>query len=92
MIRLLPLLLLISSGCNSQSSNNSLNKASVQLIERFFKNLETKDAAVALEQLLSSNPNISLEDSGTHDLKSKFILINEISGSYMGNRLLKKVY
>jgi len=78
------------AGCNSQPSQSYLEKAAIPIIDSFFVGLRKNDVSNSLVQLLTSNPNISLNDSITQDLKNKFILINETAGTYMGERLVKK--
>ncbi|HKO82676.1 MAG TPA: hypothetical protein VJU78_19855 [Chitinophagaceae bacterium] len=86
----LTVFILIAMGCSSQPNKNNIDKSAIPLIDSFFKNIQTKDAVVALDQLLGSNSNINLKDSATVGLKDNFTLINDASGTYMGYRLLKK--
>lgn len=87
---ILAVLIFINIGCNSQSSKSIIDKNALPLIDSFFKTVKNQEASVALEHLLKSNPNIDVADSATLRLKDNFILINQASGVYMGNRLLKK--
>jgi uncharacterized membrane protein len=87
---LIIIFILIGVGCNSQSNKRNIDMKAMSLIDSFFTNIRTKNATVAIDQLLASNPNINLNDSATFDLKEKFILINNASGIYIGYRILKK--
>jgi len=60
------------------------------VITKFFQNVELKKYDAAIDELLSENENIDLKDSATIALKSKFSVINQVSGVYRGNTLLKK--
>jgi hypothetical protein len=62
----------------------------VPVIDGFFKTVESGNYKGAIDELLSSNENIQLKDSGTIDMKNKFSAINELSGTYRGKSLLKK--
>jgi hypothetical protein len=56
----------------------------------FFNRIGTPDYAAALDSLLLSNKNIDFTDSATTKLKEGFKNINELSGKYLGYKLLKK--
>ncbi len=85
--------LIIITGCGGvQSEKNLMDKTAMPLIDSFYSKVQRKEAALAIDGLLSSNPNINLKDSATLDLKSKFIFLNENAGSFMGYKILKKRY
>ena len=60
------------------------------MIDSFFQKVESKNYNAAIDDLLSSNENIDLRDSATIALKGKFSSINQFSGAYRGNSLIKK--
>lgn len=91
-VLLLAVSLIIITGCGVQSGKNLMDKTALPLIDSFYSKAQRKEAALAIEGLLSSNPNINLGDSSVLDLKSKFIFLNENSGSFMGYKILKKRY
>ena len=84
------ILIFIISGCNFQTRTNIIDKTALPLINSFFKNIRIKGASFALDEMISSNPNIDKKDSSTIDLESKIVSINEQSGAFMGYRLLKE--
>ncbi len=61
-------------------------------IERFFEKIRTGLGEEAIDELLSSNPNIDLKDSSTQVLKTTFLEFNNHSGPFYGKTLLKKRY
>jgi hypothetical protein len=78
------------NGSNKTDTSSKLDAICVPIIDSFFQKVESKNYKVAIDDLLSSNENIDLKDSGTIVLKDKFATINQISGDYRGNSLLKK--
>ncbi|MEO5562118.1 MAG: hypothetical protein ABIR18_01760 [Chitinophagaceae bacterium] len=67
-----------------------IDKLAEPFIDSFFKSMRSKGASVAIENLLSSNPHIDIENPAAINLKRRFISIHETSGRFMGYRLLKK--
>ena len=61
-------------------------------IQSFFNNIKKSEVNLALDQLLSSNPNLILDDSATQIMKNRFNYINQVAGAFMGATLLKKRY
>lgn len=81
------------SACKGPDNSINMNKFDVvcnPVITKFFQNVELKKYDAAIDELLSENENIDLKDSATIALKSKFSVINQVSGVYRGNTLLKK--
>ena len=58
--------------------------------KNFFSQIGTPAYAAALDSLLLSNTNIDFTDSVTTKLREGFKSINELSGKYLGYKLLKK--
>lgn len=82
-------------GCNSQTTHKNkessiLTKKSEILVNSFFKSIKNGNYKNALSELLSSNANINLKDSATVNLSNKFDMINELSGKFISERLLRK--
>ena len=84
--------LFFATSCSVQSKINQIDKDATPLIDSFFSSIQKKEVALAIDNLLASNSNISLTDSATLFLRGSFNFINEVSGSFMGYRLLKKRY
>jgi hypothetical protein len=59
-------------------------------IDAFFKTLRTKGAAVSIEKLLASNPEIDTSAPAAINLKRRLISIHDNGGPFIGYRLLKK--
>jgi len=59
-------------------------------IDAFFKTIRTKGAAVSIDKLLASNPEINPAEPAAINLKRRLISIHENGGHFMGYRLLKK--
>ena len=80
-------------GCKSSNNADSIGKLDgicIPMIDSFFQKVESKNYNAAIDDLLSSNENIDLRDSATIALKGKFSSINQFSGAYRGNSLIKK--
>jgi hypothetical protein len=69
---------------------NNFDKTCVPIIGNFFQKVSSKNYNAAIDELLSANENIDLKDSATIALKSKFSVINQVSGVYRGNSLIRK--
>jgi hypothetical protein len=76
--------------CKTSHKNNVLDNQSALTIDDFFKKVEAGEHKLALQNLLSQNEDIVLKDSATINLIGKFNYVNEMSGKYIGNQLLKK--
>jgi len=80
-------------GCKNTDNSNKINKFDslcIPIIETFFHKVESKKYDPAIDELLSANENIDLKDSATIALKSRFSVINQVSGLYRGNSLIRK--
>lgn len=76
---------------NIQEQKNSITENQAQpLIADFFKGLQDGKYSTALQDLLTQNENINLKDSSTAALINGFNIINQVSGQYIDNQLLKK--
>lgn len=85
----------VLSGCSnkitsSNNSNSALEKKCIPVIEAFFSDISNGTPEVAVDNLLLSNSFINKSDSTILELKNKFILINKLSGKFVGYTLLKK--
>lgn len=81
------------AGCRSADSvggSSKLDKICIPIIDSFFQKIDSKNYNAAINDLLSSNENIDLRDSATISLKAKFSSINEVSGAFRGNSLIRK--
>lgn len=76
--------------CKAPQQENVLDKQSTLTIDEFFKQVEVGEYKLAIQNLLKQNENIDLKDSSAINLISKFNYLNEMSGKYVGNQLLKK--
>jgi hypothetical protein len=87
-------LIVVSSafcGCsNSKNLNSGLDSECLPIVESFFSTISKNNYAEALTDLLQSNPYINTSDSTALDLVTKFKLINDRSGKFIGYQLLKK--
>jgi|HubBroStandDraft_1064217.scaffolds.fasta_scaffold292911_1 hypothetical protein len=81
---------LVSCKSPDSANMNNFDKTCVPIIESFFQKVSSKNYNTAINELLSANENIDLKDSATIALKSKFSVINQVSGVYRGNSLIKK--
>lgn len=81
---------LVSCTNKERDKNASIKKESDLIVAKFFDQIQSGKYKDALDNLIGSNPNISLTDSATVKLKDGFKLINEYSGKYTGNKLLKE--
>lgn len=81
-------------GCTMQPKKHldkSLIKTSaLPSIVTFFKLLSSGKTDTAVSQLLSSNENISIEDSATINIKDKLRLISSSSGRFIDYKLLRE--
>jgi hypothetical protein len=81
-------------GCTMQPKKHldkSLIKTSaLPSIVTFFKLLSSGKTDTAVLQLLSSNENISIEDSATINIKDKLRLISSSSGRFIDYKLLRE--
>jgi hypothetical protein len=59
-------------------------------IRSFFADVQSGNYKRSLHDLLSKNENIDLQDSLTLQLENKFGVINEVSGRFVSERLLRK--
>jgi len=87
--------IIVANGCNSHTPINNnetsaLTKYSKVKIDLFFKAIKNGNYRSGLSELLSSNVDINLKDSTTVNLSNKFNLINELSGKFVSDRLLRK--
>ncbi|SRR5258708_7786051 len=82
--------MLVSCKTKNSEFSSKLDASCQPVIENFFKEIESNEYRGALDQLLSLNENINITDSGTISLKQKFYAMNQISGAYRGNSLLKR--
>lgn len=87
-------LLVLLFGCKQHNMKDSdskyLDSESQPVIETFFDKIKSGNYNNAINDLLKKNENIDLQDSLTINLKSKFNAINESSGKYISERLLRK--
>jgi hypothetical protein len=67
-----------------------IDKFADPFIDAFFKTIRTKGAAVSIDRLLGSNPEIDTSAPAAINLKRRLISIHENGGRFMGYRLLKK--
>jgi len=84
--------LFIFSKCSQKETrpiNSALDQKSYLIIDAFFKDASTGDTS-AIIKLLKQNENIDLTDSLTKDLQSKFNFINQNSGAFVSDKLLRK--
>jgi hypothetical protein len=95
--RLLKCFLLLSlCSCEQQSLKNPstdsryLTNKIAPIIDSFFNQVKSDNYKMALIELFSQNENIDLHDSLTINLESKFNAINESSGKFVSQRLLRK--
>jgi hypothetical protein len=80
-------------GCKNDGvggTSGKLDSICIPVIDSFFHRIETNNYKAALSDLLATNENIDLKDSGTISLEEKFSDINRFSGAYRGKSLLKK--
>jgi hypothetical protein len=75
--------------CN-ESKEDTIEVESNFITNRFFDKIQRNEYTQALDELLSQNKNIDLFDSSFVKLKEGYKDINEFSGKYIGNTLLKK--
>jgi hypothetical protein len=87
---LFTLFIVISIGCNSQPPSVMIEKIATPIIDSFFSSIKAGRVKDAMEKLIESNPNFDKNDSTTISLIQNLVATNDASGSYMGNRLLKK--
>lgn len=69
---------------------NTIDSPCLSIVKKFFIGIETSDYINALDSLLLSNSNIDFNDSTTIKLRDGFKNINELSGNFLGFKLLKK--
>ena len=77
------------NGCKSIKENKIDSECSYS-IEKFFSQIGKFKYIAALDSLLLSNTNIDFTDSATIRLRDGFKSMNQLSGKYLGYRLLKK--
>jgi hypothetical protein len=85
------LFLLVS--CNTDLRKDEpvkLDEDCKPIINKFFNSLLSNNYRRAIDELLADNENIDQKDSNTISLKEKFYAINEGSGNYRGQTLIKK--
>ena len=91
---LLIFLLLFCASCERPNKNNVsseiLDGQSLPIIKSFFESVQSGQYKVALENLLKTNENIDLKDSLTLILKRRFEDINESSGKFISDRLIRE--
>jgi hypothetical protein len=75
---------------NPSTDSKYLNSKITPIIETFFNNVKSDKYKTALTDLFSQNENIDLHDSLTINLENKFNVINESSGRFISQRLLRK--
>lgn len=83
---------LISNGCNQKVvtiKNNILEATAHSTIQSFFSAIGKGDSS-AMITLLKQNDNIDLTDSLTIDLLNKFDFMNQNSGTFISDTLLRK--
>lgn len=84
------------SGCTtnadtaSEKSKPVLKAAITPVIESFFKKIAANQTDAAINDLLSTNENISVNDSSIIDLKFKLSNVTASSGKYVDHKLLKE--
>jgi len=69
---------------------SSVDSYCLAVTKNFFNRMGTPEYATALDSLLLSNKNIDFTDSATTKLREGFKNVNELSGKYLGYKLLKK--
>ena len=88
------LFFLVSCGqVNKESSprnDDKLSRKVMPVIDSFFAGINKGEADKALKLLLSTNPNIDLDDSLTKNLEASFNSINATSGRFMAYKLVRK--
>jgi hypothetical protein len=77
----------IQLGCKTEKITK-FDRESTEIIQKFLGRLGN-DGQAALNDLLKSNPNISLADSSTINLINRFKIVNEYSGKYLESGLIK---
>lgn len=83
--------LLVSLFFNScRTKTSSIDSYCLTATTNFFNRIGTSDYSLALDSLLLSNKDIDFTDSTTIKLKEEFKGINELSGRYLGYKLLRK--
>jgi hypothetical protein len=87
-------LTLFSFSCKQQTGKHDiseyLDSHSLPLIDTFFLSVKSGTYKSGLISLLKDNQNIDLHDSSTILLVNKFNFINESSGKFFSNRLLRQ--
>jgi hypothetical protein len=85
-------LTLAFGGCatKSKDKNEFLDSQSKQTIDKFFEAIASDNYKKGLIELFKSNQNISLEDSSTILLEKNFYQINETSGKFVSDSLLRQ--
>lgn len=87
-------IILILHGCdrNKEKENDSeyLDTQSSTIIKSFFESVQSGTYQNALAELLKKNRDIDLQDSMTLALERKFNAINQSSGKFVSDRLLRK--
>src|SRR5438093_4594936 len=73
-----------------RTTKSTIDSYCLSTTKNFFNRIGTPDYATALDSLLLSNKNIDFTDSATTKLKEGFKSVNELSGKYLGYKLLKK--
>lgn len=99
-VKIVELFLLLSlCGCAQQKGKDVesknleskyLSEKSIPAIKVFFDSIKSGKYAAALNELLKANENINLQDSGTINLQNKFSSLNEASGKFVSERLMRK--
>lgn len=78
-------------GCNTfEKKKLSSDEDCIPVINRFYGGIKKSDYDRSLIELLRSNPDINLKDSGTIDLEEKFSNINRTSGNFISFTIVRK--
>lgn len=75
---------------NPSTDSKYLSNKITPIIDTFFNQVKSDKYKTALSELFSQNENIDLHDSLTINLENKFNAINESSGKFVSQRLLRK--
>lgn len=86
--------LIFAAGCKSPAvkheDGTELSRKSAIIVNSFFKSIKSGDYIKGLNQLLGGNDIIDMKDSGTILMQNKFRFLNEASGKFVSEKLLRK--
>jgi len=86
--------LIFVAGCKTQTpkleDGTELSHKSAIIVNSFFNSIKSGDYNKGLNELLGGNDFIDMKDSGTIQMQNKFRLLNEASGKFVSDKLLRK--